>query len=138
MNSFIRKYSTIMKMTPEKTASLFRFKPVIIGAPLYLNGAVFKFFYSLHSIPAIGFEVFSHEKSLYFSADTFYEPTKLQEMVEKGVMTQQRCDSLCSNKWHHDLILHEAGVPPIHTPMKVLSDLPDDVCYLLVININRK
>lgn len=127
MKSFIRKYSAILKMTPEKTASLFRFKPVIIGAPLYLNGAVFKFFYSLHSIPAIGFEVFSHEKSLYFSADTFYEPLKMQEMVENGVMSKQRCESLCSNKWNHNLILHEAGVPPIHTPMKILSELPEEV-----------
>jgi hypothetical protein len=28
---------------------------------------------------------------------------------------------------HCDLILHEAGVPPIHTPMATLAGLPDDV-----------
>jgi hypothetical protein len=35
--------------------------------------------------------------------------------------------SLLSNKWNHDLIFHEAGVPPIHTPMKVLQELPNDI-----------
>ena len=76
MNSFIKKYSALLNLSPEKISSLFRFKPVTIGASLYVNGAVFKFFYALHSIPAIGFEVFCSEKSLYFSSDTFYEPEK--------------------------------------------------------------
>ena len=26
-----------------------------------------------------------------------------------------------------DILLHEAGAPPIHTPLKVLSELPEDV-----------
>ena len=30
-------------------------------------------------------------------------------------------------KWEHSLILHEAGVPPIHTPAKILALLPADV-----------
>ncbi len=28
-------------------------------------------------------------------------------------------------KWNHDLILHEMGVPPIHTPKEILAALPD-------------
>ena len=30
-------------------------------------------------------------------------------------MTKERYDDLINNKWNHDIILHEAGVPPIHT-----------------------
>mmetsp|Transcript_32025 Transcript_32025/g.29008 ORF Transcript_32025/g.29008 Transcript_32025/m.29008 type:complete len:205 (+) Transcript_32025:940-1554(+) len=127
MGSFIRKYSAITGLQPEKTSSLFKFRPVTIGAPCYINGGQFRFFYSLHTIPAIGFSVTYHGKSLYFSADTFYWPEKMQEMVQKGVMTQERCDDLCNNKFNHDIILHEAGVPPIHTPMKVLAELSDDI-----------
>lgn len=49
-------------------------------------------------------------------------------MVENGVLSAERYDSLCSeDKWKHDLIFHEAGVPPIHTPMKVLANLPSHV-----------
>ncbi len=29
--------------------------------------------------------------------------------------------------WHHTVIFHEAGVPPLHTPMKSLMALPEDV-----------
>jgi len=34
---------------------------------------------------------------------------------------------MSEDKWKCDLILHEAGVPPIHTPSKVLAQLPDAV-----------
>lgn len=35
---------------------------------------------------------------------------------------------LCSRDWgKYDVILHEAGVPPIHTPPKILQTLPDEV-----------
>jgi len=127
LRSFVKKYSAILNMPPGHLSSLFKFKPVILNAPLYINGAEFKFFYSLHSIPAIGFSASYNKKSLYFSADTFYDPQRLSELVKEGVITQKRCDSLCKNIWDHDLILHEAGVPPIHTPMKVLSNLPNEV-----------
>lgn len=30
-------------------------------------------------------------------------------------------------RWHHSVILHEAGVPPIHTPIHVFEKLSDDV-----------
>lgn len=50
------------------------------------------------------------------------------KMVENGVLSAERYDSLCNeDKWKHDLIFHEAGVPPIHTPMKVLANLPNHV-----------
>ena len=49
-------------------------------------------------------------------------------MVDNGFLSTERYESLCNpSKWEHDLIFHEAGVPPIHTPMKVLASLPDKV-----------
>ena len=36
-------------------------------------------------------------------------------------------DDLLDFPWHHPLILHEAGMPPIHTPLAVLAELPEDV-----------
>ncbi len=54
-------------------------------------------------------------------------------------MTEQRCNSLIEGVWNHDLILHEAGVPPIHTPMKVLGSLPNDVkCKTLLVHVAAK
>ena len=38
-----------------------------------------------------------------------------------------------------DLILHEAGVPPIHTPIATLAALPDEVKdRLLVVHSSKK
>jgi hypothetical protein len=68
------------------------------------------------------------DKSIYFSGDTFYEPEGMKKMFENGVLTKERLDQLmCPKKWENTLILHEAGVPPIHTPAKVLAALPAEV-----------
>jgi len=48
-------------------------------------------------------------------------------------MTSQRRDKLLNFPWHHDLILHEAGVPPIHTPMKTFEALSEDILRRLYI-----
>lgn len=54
--------------------------------------------------------------------------SSMLKVVENGVMSKDRYDVLCNeSKWSHDLIFHEAGVPPIHTPMKVLANLPEKV-----------
>jgi hypothetical protein len=44
-----------------------------------------------------------------------------------GVLSEGRRDKLLNFPWQHDAILHEAGIPPIHTPIKTLQALPDDV-----------
>ena len=74
MFSFVKKYSALTEMTEKEIFNLFKFRPVIIGAPLKFNGATFNFFYSLHSIPCIGFSVNFEDKSIYISGDTFYNP----------------------------------------------------------------
>jgi hypothetical protein len=41
-------------------------------------------------------------------------------------MTKQRYWSLVNKDWKkYNLILHEMGVPPIHTPVEVLAALPE-------------
>ena len=61
-------------------------------------------------------------------------------MVENGVLSAERYEALCSDeKWNHDLIFHEAGVPPIHTPMKVLVNLPEEIKKkLLLVHVAEK
>lgn len=42
--------------------------------------------------------------------------------------------------WDADLILHEAGVPPLHTPVPILAALPPDVkqrLYLVHVGISN-
>ena len=48
-------------------------------------------------------------------------------MKQQGLITQRRYEMLVNIKWNYDLIIHEAGVPPIHTPVSVLAQLPNHV-----------
>lgn len=127
LGSFLRKYSALSGIDDDVLRRTFEFRPVKIGAPTRINGSDVYFFYTLHSIPTIGFEAFYGGKSLAFSSDTLYDPARIHDICEQGVITEERRDSVLSFPWHHTVILHEAGVPPLHTSTAVLAQLPADV-----------
>lgn len=121
--SFLRKYSAISGLSTDFLNELFRFRPVYLGEPNYWKGAVFTFFYSLHSIPCIGFKIEFKGKSMVYSADTFYEAKKLRELEKSKVLSPGRADALINFPWDCDVVLHEAGVAPIHTPIQSFMEL---------------
>jgi CRP-like cAMP-binding protein len=127
LGSFLRKYSSLSGISEDMLRRTFSFHPIKIGEPIPVHGGELRFFYTLHSIPTIGFEVLYGGKSLAFSSDTLYDPEKVQEMHRQGVVGTKRAQDLMGFPWYDDLVVHEAGVPPLHTPMKVLADLPKDV-----------
>ncbi|MBC7052037.1 cAMP/cGMP-dependent 3',5'-cyclic-AMP/GMP phosphodiesterase, partial [Salmonella enterica subsp. enterica serovar Enteritidis] len=61
------------------------------------------------------------------SGDTLYDPVRVTDMFEKGILRRPRYEDLIAFPAHHSAILHEAGIPPLHTPISALADLPDDV-----------
>jgi CRP-like cAMP-binding protein len=103
------------------------FRPVTIGGPLRIHGATFRFFYALHSIPTVGFECFYGGQSFVYSSDTLYDPPRIEELFAEGVIGRERRDALLSFPWQHSLVVHEAGVPPIHTPAARLAELAPDI-----------
>ncbi|CBJ32522.1 conserved unknown protein [Ectocarpus siliculosus] len=125
--SFIRKYTALSGMSGDLIRYSHKFIPVKIGQTLRLNGACFDFFYTLHSIPCVGFEVTFKGKGMVFSADHMNDPGRIREMCEQGFLSEGRRDALLDFPWHHDLIYHEAGIPPIHTPIQTLEGLADDL-----------
>jgi CRP-like cAMP-binding protein/phosphoribosyl 1,2-cyclic phosphodiesterase len=125
LGSFLRKWVAITGETEERLRRLFVFRPVTIGAPLTIHGGEVRFFYSLHSIPTIGFECWYGGKSLAYSSDTLYEPTRFAEMHAAGILSSERQRQLLGFPWHHAVVIHEAGIPPIHTPVEVLAALPE-------------
>ncbi|GMH72214.1 hypothetical protein TrST_g787 [Triparma strigata] len=125
-NSFMRKYSAISGFGPEFLKQLFTFHPVKIGVPVEFYGAKFNFYYSFHTIPCVGFELELDGESMCYSADTNSDPTVVEKMFAEKAIGQQRRDMLINKsplRGDHSLIFHEAGVPPIHTPMNLLVDL---------------
>ena len=127
LGSFLRKYVAITGEPEERLRRLFVYRPVTLGVPIGINGAEVRFFASLHAIPTIGFECYLGGKSLVYSADTLYDPPKIEAMRRAGVLGARRASQLLRFPWHHGLVIHEAGVPPIHTPIEQLDALPDEV-----------
>ena len=127
MNSFVRKYSAMLDEDGVFLRRLFTFQAVELGEPVVWRGAELRFHYSVHTIPAIGFELYYSGKSIFYSGDTCNDIKILQDLKDRGIMPKARFEKLTSFAWHHSVILHEAGVPPIHTPIDVFRDLPEDV-----------
>lgn len=124
---FLEKYSLISGLSQDLLKELFVFRPVIPGEPVTVYGGRLNFFYALHSIPCVGFSAYCNGKSLVYSGDSFNDPAGIKQLYDRGLISEQRMNCLIKFPWHHDLILHEAGVPPIHTPISTLQALPDDV-----------
>lgn len=139
LGSFLRKYSALSGIGEDLLRRTFVFNPVTIGKPVRAHGSEIWFFYTLHSIPALGFEVFYGGKSMAFSGDCLFDPVRLTALREAGVLTPERCEDLIDFPWHHTVVVHEAGVPPLHTPATVLAELPEDVKErLYVVHIAEK
>jgi len=126
--SFIRKYAALASLSPALLRHSHRHKPAIIGQPLRFQGATFHFTYSLHSIPCVGFRVDWRGRSMVFTGDHFNSPPAIDKLQSDGVLSKARADDLRNLPLQEaDLLLHEAGAPPIHTPLDVLLKLPSKV-----------
>ena len=128
MASFIRKYALVVGLPEDFLLRLFVFHPVKIHEPVHFQDGTITFFYAMHALPCVGFRAELAGKTINYSADTFYDPDGLLKLQERGIISEGRRQSLL----HHgsvrpsDLLLHEAGVPPIHTPPAALLQLPEE------------
>ncbi|MCS6984535.1 MAG: cAMP/cGMP-dependent 3',5'-cyclic-AMP/GMP phosphodiesterase [Leptospiraceae bacterium] len=127
MDSFIRKYHALTGLPKKQLYELFQFNPVMIDTPVYIEGAEFYFHYSLHSIPAIGFRMHYRNQSFFYTSDHLNYPEAFDKLFALGVLTPGRYEFLKNFPWHYNIIYHEAGIPPLHTPISYLASLPEDV-----------
>jgi len=74
LENFIEKYSGLVGLENHELKSLFLFEPVFLDLPVSILGARFKFKYSFHSIPTIGFNASFQGKSFVYSSDTLNDP----------------------------------------------------------------
>lgn len=139
MMSFLRKYSALSNVPISYLMKLFDFVPVKIGKPCFIHSGKFNMFYTLHSIPAIGFRMEFQDQSFVYSSDHNNDPAIHNELLEKNVISRERFDELSSFPWESDVIYHEAGIAPLHTPVKHLDSLPTEIKKNTVIyHIARK
>ncbi|MDH5717357.1 MAG: cAMP/cGMP-dependent 3',5'-cyclic-AMP/GMP phosphodiesterase [Spirochaetia bacterium] len=126
MDSFIRKYTGLTKLRKKQLYEFFNFNPIMIDSPIYIEGAEFIFHYALHAIPTIGLRAHYQNKSFFYTSDHLNHPDTLEEINKKGVFPKGRFEFLKEFPWHYDIIYHEAGIPPLHTPIKFLASLPEE------------
>jgi len=134
MESFVRKYQALTGLSHKSFMGLFHFHPVTLQVPIRIHGGEFRFFYTLHSIPTVGFEAYFQGKSFAYSSDSLYDPETIRKLYDMNVINRYRMIELVNFPWHHSVIFHEAGIPPIHTPIANLLELPDavqDKLYLI-------
>lgn len=123
-SSFIRKVSLLTGLSEIDIIELIDFIPIMIDKPININGAMVKFNYRLHSIPTIGFEISFKNKSVVYTSDHLNDINFFNKLLENGILTEGRHRELCSFEWNKNIIIHEAGVPPLHTPIETLLKLP--------------
>jgi CRP-like cAMP-binding protein len=124
MRSFLKKYSSLTNEPVTYLARLFNFHPIYIGKPVFVHGGEFNFRYMLHSIPTIGFTLKFQDQTFVYSSDHQASPTVQKELLESGVITRERYLELQEFPWDSKVIYHEAGIPPLHTPVSFLNSLP--------------
>ncbi len=127
MNSFVSKYRSITNLSGRQFRQLFDFRAIPVGQSVNIAGANFTFKYMLHPIPTLGFAMHYQGRSIAYSCDTLYDPEAIEKLTQEGVLSPERAADLMDFPWNSDLVIHEAGIPPIHTPMGVLAALPDEV-----------
>ncbi len=123
INSFLRKYSALSGKPVKQLKSLFTFQPFYLGAPVFIHGGEFKISYRLHSIPTIGFLLKFQNQTFVYSSDHQSDPDVHKKLLDSKVITEKRYEEFQSFPWDSKVIYHEAGIPPLHTPIKYLSSL---------------
>ncbi|HEY9898790.1 MAG TPA: cAMP/cGMP-dependent 3',5'-cyclic-AMP/GMP phosphodiesterase [Pantanalinema sp.] len=139
MGSFSRKYRGLIGLDKRRFEELFDFVPLTVGEPIRIGTGEFWFHYTLHSVPAVGFELYCGGKSLVYTSDTLHDPDAIARMHAEGRLSDARRDELLNFPWHHDLVIHEAGIPPIHTQASYLETLSEDVKRrMLLVHTQKK
>lgn len=127
MDSFVRKYLSLTGLNYKSFMNILHFHPVNLQVPVRIKEGEFRFFYTLHSIPTIGFVVYFQGKSFVYSSDSLYDTKTFNQLYQRGDINRYRLIELTNFPWHHSVVFHEAGRPPLHTPIRNLEELPDPV-----------
>ena len=127
MSSFLRKYSAFSGESILFLRKFFNYQPVYMGRPFFLHGGEFSIFYSVHSIPTMGFRLRFQDQSFVYSSDHQGDPKVQKDLLDKKLITKERHKQLQAFPWDSDVIYHESGIAPLHTPINYLNSLPEEI-----------
>lgn len=125
--SFIRKYASLSNVSENQLLNLFEFNQIKVGKPVFIHGGKFEMFYTLHSIPTLGFKMEFQDQTFVYSSDHNNDPQVHDTLLEKGIIKEARYREFRNFPWDSRVIYHESGVPPLHTPIVFLKTLPEEI-----------
>ncbi|MBN2343184.1 MAG: cyclic nucleotide-binding domain-containing protein [Deltaproteobacteria bacterium] len=117
--SMLIKISHVLGESIDSIRNYLTFTEVIPGKPIRMYGATWEFFYTVHSIPTIGFRVTvrsqeGEDYTIVHSSDTAGF-AKLDEMAAAGAITDGKRDRMKQLvKGGEKLVMIDGGGPPIH------------------------
>lgn len=117
--SMLIKTSNVLGEPIDAIRNYLTFTEVIPGKIINMYGAQWEFFYTVHSIPTIGFRVTvraqdGHEHTIVHSSDTAGF-SKLDEMARSGAISDGKCQRMKNLvKGKEKLVMIDGGGPPIH------------------------
>ncbi|MEM8861820.1 MAG: cyclic nucleotide-binding domain-containing protein, partial [Chloroflexota bacterium] len=109
--SLLRVLTAMFNLPLDEVASLFKFVPLNPGEPLAMGSRSFEAIYAVHSIPTLAIRL----NTLYFSGDMRYDEEWFDELVQTGVVKQERRDELVSFAEGAAIIVQDAGGGTVHT-----------------------
>ncbi len=131
--SFLRKYSALSGVSISYLMKLFKFHPIKIDQPLFIHNAKFKMFYTFHSIPVFGFKMEFQDQTFVYSSDHNNDPELHKKIFDEGIVSRERYEELSNFPWDSKVVYHEAGIPPLHTPIKYLNSLDEEIQKRVVV-----
>ena len=117
--SMLIKTSNVLGESIDEIRNYLTFTEVVPGKPISMYGAQWEFFYTVHSIPTIGFRVSvrGHDgkwHTIVHSSDTAGF-AKLDEMSAAGAITEGKCRRMKQLvRGGEQLVMIDGGGPPIH------------------------
>jgi CRP-like cAMP-binding protein/ribonuclease BN (tRNA processing enzyme) len=132
--SLLKKIASILNIDEQDSAKLLNFIEVNPDQPFRWYGAEFRFWYTVHPIPTLGFRVTLDGHSIVFSGDTMYGD-QLDPMVSGGIISEERRSFIHELPFlPADLNIFDAGGGLIHPVISELSKLPWETRKKLVLN----
>ena len=126
-NMFLLKTACNLACEIDDVEKMIRFIEVTPGKLFTWYGATFEFFYTVHSIPTIGFRVTVNNKSIVFSGDTMYG-SQLDILLEKKVITQAHYNHIQQIPlMSSEFTFFDVGGGDIHPLHTDLAKLPEKI-----------
>ncbi len=94
----VLKVANIIGESPEMVKLMMKFVEVIPGKTYHMYGATWEFFYTVHSIPTVGFRVTVNDEhgkphTILHSSDLDHYKG-MDQLVQSGAITQEHCDRM--------------------------------------------